>query len=78
MIMSPMFTKGNQIWTGSNMKISEYLIKKKIDSRIAIFTERYIKSLEKRRIEIKHDFTHMNQIFRPIGGQDKEDVFAGK
>lgn len=60
------------------MQISEYLIKKGIDRRIANFTERYIKSLNKRKTEIKHDFTHMNQIFRPIGGQDKEDVFSEK
>lgn len=64
------------------MKTSRFvegLIKRGVDRRIAIYVERIISQrLDEMRINrgFVHDFMHMDIIFRPIGGQNKGDVFA--
>lgn len=58
--------------------ICEYLIDNDIEPRIARCVEWKLKRIAKEilyPIRIDHDFAGMRQIFRPIGGQDKGDVF---
>jgi hypothetical protein len=57
-------------------KIRNFLIKKGVDKRIAIYVESRLTGLDERKWKFKYKggFT---DIFKPIGGQEKTDVFRG-
>jgi hypothetical protein len=46
-----------------------------LDKRIITYIEHYLDGKEKRKIKLGFDFAGMEELFRPIGGQSKPDVF---
>ena len=61
------------------MWISYYLESEGVPRPVALYAEKFLKGWAMTKdIKIDHDFTHMKMIFRPVGGQDKRDVFIGK
>ena len=50
---------------------------KGIDSWLEKYVMRHLELMLESK-KVNHDFTHMDMIFKPIGGQDKGDVFAEK
>lgn len=58
-------------------KIRDFLIKKGVDRRIAIYVESRLTGLDER--EEKFEYSQgFKDLFPPIAGHDKKDVFVKK